>query len=66
VTDLEIITKPARAWATVHANTEDGRAWITRLRGEGTTIASIPAAVVTEYVLGIAREKLTVTVRGAP
>jgi hypothetical protein len=66
MTDLEIITKPARMWATVHANTEDGLAWIRRSSGEGPTVARIPASVVTEYVLAIAREKLTVTVRGAP
>ena len=60
MTDLDIITRPGRSWASIHSNTPDGRDWI--IRNIGINKAMLPSAFVAEYVLRIARDKLRVRV----
>jgi hypothetical protein len=64
MTDLDIITKSNRIFASIYANTEDGKDWIRRHFGGAKTnvMATFPAACATEYVLLIVRDKLVVKV----
>ena len=63
--DLDIITRPARIFASIHANTEDGRHWImSNLPDrEASVVALFPAPFIGEYAGRIARERLKVRVR---
>lgn len=60
MTDLDIITKPSRLWASIHANTPEGKTWIRRNVGdrESDAAATFPAAFVAEYAVAIARAGL--------
>lgn len=65
--DLEIITKSARLWASIHANTDKGREWIIDHipDRQASAYARVPAAFVPEYVMKAAREKMVVKVSAA-
>ena len=48
--DIDIVTKPRRAWASLHANSPDGRRFIMRLPdAEASVIATFPSAFVGEH-----------------
>lgn len=49
--DIDIVTKPGRAWASLHANSEDGRHFIlsSLKTAEASVIATFPSAFVGEH-----------------
>jgi hypothetical protein len=67
MTDIDIITRHTRPFASVYANSEDGKDWIMRIFPirEADSLVTIPSAFVGEYVARIARERLSVRVRSA-
>ena len=60
VIDIDIIIKPSRAWASMHANTADGRAWMAYniVRAESVVLATFPASVADELAAAIRRAGL--------
>jgi hypothetical protein len=61
--DIDIVTKPGRAWASLHANSEDGRRFIMRLpNAEASVVTTLPAAFVGEHARKIKGAGLMVRV----
>jgi hypothetical protein len=61
--DIDIVTKPGRAWATLYANSPDGRRFIMRLPdAEASVIATFPAVFVGEHAQRIKSAGLMVRV----
>jgi hypothetical protein len=60
MTDLDIITRPTRLFASVYANSEDGKDWIRRRfpAREADSLVTIPSAFVGECAARIARDGL--------
>jgi hypothetical protein len=48
--DIDIVTKPGRAWASLYANSPDGRRFIMRLpNAEASVVTTLPSAFVGEH-----------------
>jgi hypothetical protein len=62
--DIDIITKPSRSWASMHANTADGRTWMAHhiVRAENAVAATFPASFADEHAAAIRRAGLTAAV----
>jgi hypothetical protein len=62
--DIDIVTKPGRAWASLHANSKDGRSFIMKSlpAAESCVTATFPASFVGEHARNIEAAGLMVRV----
>jgi hypothetical protein len=62
--DIDIVTKPGRAWASLHANSKDGRNFIMKSlpTAEASVIATFPKSFIREHARKIEAAGLMVRV----